>query len=88
MKWYLYILLCNNWRYYIWSTNDLERRIEEHSRWHSKYTQHLRPLTLVYSKEVDSLQQARKMETYIKKQKDINFIHRLCDDGESLPSAL
>jgi putative endonuclease len=88
MKWYTYILLCNNSRYYIWSTNDLERRMKEHARWHSIYTRHLRPLKLVYSRNFESLQLARKFELHIKKQKDKNYINRLCTDLEPIPNAL
>ena len=78
MKGFVYILECNNWRYYVGSTNDLERRINEHKKWKSIYTSTHLPVKIVFQKEFENIDDARKFEKYIKKQKDRSFIKKLC----------
>jgi putative endonuclease len=68
-KWYVYILEMNNWKYYIWSTKNVERRFDEHCRWLTKSTRNNRPLKLLFCKEYDNYQTALEMELYLKRQK-------------------
>jgi len=58
---YLYILRCRNERFYIGSTNDLERRLAEHQAGLSRYTSNLLPVELVFSQKYDSLVKAIEM---------------------------
>ncbi len=73
-KWFVYVLKLKNWRYYVWSTNNLERRIQQHQEGKSLTTKNLRPLELLYMKEYPTLLEARRYEYHIKKQKDRKFI--------------
>jgi len=77
MKWFVYVLLCKNWKYYIGSTNNLKRRMREHNNWKSIFTKSLRPLKLVWYKEFDDLNDARIYEKYIKSQKDKSYVKTL-----------
>jgi len=86
MGWYVYILECNNWRYYVWSTNDIVRRYKEHCQWKSIYTRRIRPLKLIYVKEFEILDEARMFEKYIKKQKEKEYVVELINhDGDRGP---
>ncbi len=51
---------------YIGSTNDLKRRISEHSRGKVQSTKAFLPLTLTAFVAVQTEQQARKLEKYFK----------------------
>jgi len=66
-----------NDRYYIGSTNDLKRRINEHNKGVSKYTRLTKPFKLVFSQEYDSLEKARKIEYKLKKFKNREIIDRI-----------
>ena len=73
----VYILKCSNDRFYVGSTNDIERRIAEHNCGKSKATKYLLPLELVKFIECISLVEARKLEYSIKKQKSRKYIETL-----------
>ena len=78
MNGYLYIIKSQkNNRYYIGSTNDIERRMHEHSSGQSKSTKNTRPWELVYLKKFDNIQQARREEYRLKKQKSRVIIEKL-----------
>lgn len=69
----VYILLCNNNRYYVGSTSDLTVRLKEHIFGYEKATKYLRPLVLVFHQCYSNLRQARQMEYWLKKQKSKSF---------------
>ena len=51
MKGFLYILLCAEGSFYTGSTNDLERRLEEHQKGEgANYTRKRLPVELVYTR--------------------------------------
>ena len=78
MNGYMYILKSErNNRYYIGSTNDLERRLMEHSKGQAKATARLIPLKLVYQEEYSDLLDARRRENQIKKWKSRKMIEEL-----------
>ncbi|KKT56389.1 MAG: Excinuclease ABC subunit C [Candidatus Giovannonibacteria bacterium GW2011_GWC2_44_9] len=80
---FVYILQSEkNGRYYIGSTNDLELRLLEHNAGKTKSLRHLKPLKLVFKKEVDSLNDARKIEKKLKKLKNGNIIDKIVADGD------
>jgi len=75
---YLYILKsAKNSRYYVGSTNDLDRRLAEHDRGKTKYTKYAGPFDLVYQEKFDTLKQARQREYQIKKLKSRKYIEDL-----------
>ena len=59
MKGYMYILLCNDGSYYTGSTNDLERRLEQHFAGEgANYTKKHPPVELLYYEEFDRIDEA------------------------------
>ena len=82
---YTYILECSNGAYYVGSTTDMERRLEEHQAGlGGKYTSSHLPVKLVYWEEYQTIEEAFERERQIhgwtraKKQALIN------GDAESL----
>ncbi len=66
MKGFVYILLCIDGSYYTGSTNDLDRRLEEHQN--GKGANHTRkrlPVELVYFEEYDRIDEAYYRERQI-----------------------
>jgi len=81
MEGYIYIIQSEkNKRYYIGSTNDIDRRIREHNIGKSKYTSESLPWKLMFSQKYLNLTIARKAEYWLKRQKDADFISRLIID--------
>ncbi|MBU0767503.1 MAG: GIY-YIG nuclease family protein [Proteobacteria bacterium] len=68
-KFFVYILECQDGTYYAGSTNDLERRIQEHNadKRGGKYTRDRRPVKLVWCKEYKYFKSAFLEEKRIKK---------------------
>lgn len=56
---YTYILECSNGQYYVGSTNDLERRLQEHQAGEgANFTRKHLPVKLVYYEEFQTVEQA------------------------------
>ena len=70
-----------NGRYYIGSTNNLERRIVEHNGGKTISLKYLRPLKLVFQKEFPTLAAARNAEQKLKKYKNRSIIEQIIRDG-------
>jgi putative endonuclease len=77
----VYILLCTNNRYYIGSTNDVERRLSEHKAGRVTATRLLLPVELVLFHPCDTLTHARKTEYAVKKLKSKSLIERMIKEG-------
>ena len=84
--WYLYILYSEKRdRYYIGSTNDIERRLTEHTHRHTPSTRSGIPWRLVYTEEYPEKKEARDRERAIKKMKSRKYIESLAGfDRQSL----
>ena len=80
MKGRVYVLRLKNWRYYVWSTNDLSRRTKQHNDGQVISTKNFRPLEIIYSREFDSLIEARQKEYRLKKQKSKQIIEKFIMD--------
>ena len=64
---YVYILRSlKNSRLYTGSTDDLNRRLLEHSRGQSKYTKQTGPYILIYKEYLPTLFEAKRRERYLK----------------------
>ena len=64
-------------RYYVGSTDDLERRLGEHLRGHSLATRGRGPWKLVHKERFETLLQARRRELEIKRWKSAKMIYGL-----------
>ena len=64
-------------KYYVGSTNDVDRRLSEHNRKKGKFTDLGIPWKIVYSEVFDSAKQARNRELYIKSRKSRKYIEEL-----------
>jgi len=63
---FVYILLCDNRKYYVGITDDLERRIKQHKNKHSPYTKQFSIIELVYSEKYENRSKAELREYQIK----------------------
>ena len=67
-KWFVYILNCADGTLYTGITNDLDRRIKAHNAGTaSKYTRVRRPVSIMYSEEVETKGDALRRELQIKR---------------------
>ena len=85
MKFYfVYILKCADDSYYTGVTNNIEERVKQHESGYSasSYTYNRRPVTLVFSQQMQSIQQAIELEKQIKgwsRKKKVAFINEEWD---------
>ncbi|MEK9154797.1 MAG: GIY-YIG nuclease family protein [Patescibacteria group bacterium] len=77
----VYILKDEEGRFYVGSTDNLERRLNQHRLGHTQTTRNMKGPKLVFSQEYDNLEQARKIEKRIKKLKRKDYIVKIIDDG-------
>jgi putative endonuclease len=63
-----------NGRFYIGSTNNIERRLQEHNQGKSKYTKLTAPFSLIYQEQYFTASEARKREYYLKRLKSRKYI--------------
>ena len=68
-SWYVYIVRCNDGTLYTGITKNLDKRIDEHNSGNggAKYTRFRRPVTLVYTEQVESRSDAAKREYQLKR---------------------
>lgn len=81
MSGYVYILKDEDGKFYIGSTNNLERRLLVHGRGHAKTTRRMNQPILVLSQEYTTLLEARKVELKLKKLKRKDYIEKIVADG-------
>lgn len=81
MKGYVYILEDSEQKFYIGSTDNVERRLKQHNSGHTQTTRRMGILNLVFSQEFDTLREARKVEFRLKRLKRKDYIKRIVDDG-------
>ena len=66
MKGWVYILKCSDGSYYTGSTNNLERRLEQHNKGEgANYTKNRLPVKLIYSEEYSRIDKAFYREKQI-----------------------
>jgi len=75
---YAYILFSTKLnKYYIGACTDLIRRLHEHNIGHSKFTSTGIPWILKYSESFETLPEAKRRESAIKKMKSRKYIESL-----------
>lgn len=81
MKGYVYILKNSDHKFYIGSTNNLEKRLKQHNTGHTHSTRRMSGLELVFKQEYESLNEARKIENKLKKLKRHDYIEKIIKNG-------
>lgn len=67
---YVYLLLSKkDNKTYLGSTDNINRRIDEHNKGKTLSTKNRRPLILIYTEEFETLIEARNREKYLKSRK-------------------
>ena len=66
MKWYTYILLCDQKIYYVGMTLDLKRRIKQHKDGMSLFTKKFSDTELVHCEQYETKELAEKREKQLK----------------------
>ncbi|HKJ45374.1 MAG TPA: GIY-YIG nuclease family protein [Balneolales bacterium] len=80
--WFLYILYSSKRdTFYIGSTNDLQRRLNEHNNHHTPSTRGGEPWELVYQEDFENKSDARKRERAIKAKKSRSYIEYLINSA-------
>jgi len=82
MKEYIYILKESKNIFYIGSTTDIKRRLEQHNTGHTWTTHRMDKPELVFMQEYNLLSEARIIERKIKKLKRKDYIVKIIRDGE------
>jgi putative endonuclease len=71
----LYILYSQTFdRFYIGSTDNLARRLQDHNAGNTPSTRPFRPWKIIYSESFSTLQEARSRERHIKSWKSRNYM--------------
>jgi putative endonuclease len=79
---YLYILQSEiNGRYYIGSTDNVERRLIEHNSGKTRSLKYLRPLKIVFKQEFADGTQAHRAELKLKSYKSRQVLESIIKDG-------
>jgi putative endonuclease len=77
--------MCGDGSLYTGSTNNLQRRLGEHRAGRGGwYTSSHRPVRLVYLEQCDTLAEARRKETRIKRMRRKNKLELVMSSGEDL----
>jgi len=82
---YLYILKSiDSDKYYIGETKNLERRLIQHQKGKTSFGARNKNIVLIYKQEFENRSQAKKLESFLKRQKSHLFIDRFIK-GEIIP---
>ena len=81
MKGWVYILKDTKGRFYIGSSNNLERRLIQHKNGHTQTTRNMGEVKIVLAQEYSSLSLARKIENRLKNLKRKDYIEKIVNDG-------
>ena len=75
---YVYALKSETRNYiYVGMTNNLERRVSEHQLGYNKTTKPYRPFRLIYQESLETRQEARNKEKYLKGGSGKKFLKSL-----------
>ncbi|PLX27029.1 hypothetical protein C0581_03830 [Candidatus Parcubacteria bacterium] len=81
MEGYVYILQSlKNKKYYVGSTNNVDRRVFEHNSGKTKSIKYMRPWQLRFVQKYSTIKQARQIECKLKKFKNRGIIEQIVAD--------
>ncbi|MEK7175776.1 MAG: GIY-YIG nuclease family protein [Patescibacteria group bacterium] len=78
---FVYILKTSSGKYYIGSTENIEKRITHHMGGFTPSTKRLGKVNLIFKQEYKTLSEARKIERKLKKLKRRDYIEKIIKDG-------
>lgn len=81
MSAFVYILKDAKDKFYVGSTDNLNRRLKQHDTGHTQTTRNMVKPSLVFYQEYNNLELARKIERKIKKLKRKDYIAKIIADG-------
>ncbi|MGI9118038.1 MAG: GIY-YIG nuclease family protein [Minisyncoccia bacterium] len=81
MKPVVYILETSVGKYYIGSTDNLKRRLEQHKTGHTHSTKRMGKIKLIFSQVYESLIDARSVELKLKKLKRKDYLEKIIKEG-------
>ena len=81
MSGYIYILQDDNKKFYIGSTDNLQKRLHQHALGHTQTTRNMKNPKIAFSQKFESLQLARKIELRLKRLKRRDYIEKIVKDG-------
>jgi predicted GIY-YIG superfamily endonuclease len=73
----VYILKSKSGRFYVGSTDNLERRLHQHTMGYTQTTRNMKSFLLVLKQNYPSLIVARKIESKIKKLKRKDYVEKM-----------
>lgn len=79
---FVYILKTSSGKYYVGSTVDLEKRLKHHQGGYTPSTKKLGTIELIFSQKYDSLEEARNIESRIKRLKRRDYIEKIVKEGK------
>lgn len=82
MKCSVYIVLCANNRYYIGSSINVAKRIDEHNSGKTKSIANILPVKLVFSEDFADEPTARRVEYQLKQKKSRTIIEKIIQEGK------
>lgn len=80
MKNCVYIINCDQSKYYVGSTVDLEERLKKHIEGKVYSSKKLGVRSLAFAQEFKTLKEARQIEFWIKRQKSKKLIEKIIQD--------
>lgn len=69
------------WRFYIWYTSNIEKRLFEHNNWDVKSTKFYIPYKLKYTEIFDNKTEALKREKELKRMKSNSNFKKIINAG-------
>lgn len=81
---YCYVLKCANGQYYVGSTRNITKRLNDHKRGRVKFTKNKRPLTLIFVKEFQNYKLALNFERKVKSWKKRKSIEKMLSKADNI----
>jgi putative endonuclease len=79
-NWCVYVLRSlKNGRHYTGSTDDIDRRLEEHDRGKTRYTRYAGPFELAYQEPAANRLDARRSERFLKSGQEREELQRILE---------
>ena len=81
---YCYVLKCRSGPYYIGSTKNIVKRLNDHKFGRVKFTKNKRPLTLIFAKEFQNYKLALGFEKKVKSWKKRKSIEKMLERPDNI----